>query len=56
MAESQGAGQRRSQKDRERAARMRAEGVCRVTGRCAVCYRVVAVDSWKSTYRHICRS
>lgn len=41
--------------DIRRAARMKAEGVCRVTQRCPVCYRIVACESWKSRYTHICR-
>lgn len=45
----------RSKRDKERAARMKREGVCRTTGRCSVCYRLITVDSWKSRYTHICR-
>ncbi len=52
MAESRAAATRR--KDGERAARMKAEGIARTTGRCAVCYRIVVVDSWKSRYTHLC--
>jgi hypothetical protein len=55
MAESKGgAAQRRRKRDEERAARMKALGIVRTTGRCAVCYRIVTVDSWKSRYTHIC--
>jgi hypothetical protein len=55
MAESQGAGQRRSQKDKEMAARMKREGIQRTTARCG-CYRIVTIDSWKSKYTHRCSS
>lgn len=44
----------RSRKDKERAARMRAEGVVRTTGVCSVCYRVVRVDGPRSRYTHRC--
>ena len=54
MAEG-GAGKRRQQRDRERAAYMKAQGIERTTGRCAVCYALISVDSSKSRYRHICR-
>ena len=54
MAESQGAGQRRSQRDKERAARMRREGIQRTSARCGGCYAVVSIDSWRSRYAHIC--
>lgn len=47
-------GKAQSRKDSERAARMKAEKVVRTTGRCSVCYRVVTVDSWRSTYAHRC--
>ena len=52
-AESRAAANRR--KNTEMAARMKAEKVCRTTGRCAICYRIVSVDSWRSRYTHICR-
>lgn len=51
-AESRASATRR--KDEERAARMKAEGVCRTTGRCSVCYKIVTCDSWKSRYTHRC--
>lgn len=41
-------------KDEARAARMKADGVCRTTGRCSVCYRIITVESWKSRYTHRC--
>jgi hypothetical protein len=50
----QGAGKARSQKDRDRAAYMKRMGICRTTARCAVCYRVIVIDSWKSRYTHRC--
>jgi hypothetical protein len=50
----EGKGNTRATKDKERAARMKREGVVRTTGRCAVCYRTVAVDSIKSRYTHVC--
>lgn len=45
----------KSQRDKERAAQMKRDGVCRTTGRCSVCYRLISVDSWKSRYTHICK-
>jgi hypothetical protein len=51
-AESRAAATRR--KDEERAARMKAEGVVRTTGRCSVCYRMIVIDSWRSRYTHRC--
>ena len=54
MAESKGAGQRRSQKDKERAALMKRLGICRTTARCSVCYRIITIESWKSRYTHRC--
>lgn len=56
MASSAGAtGQRQSQKDKERAARMKAEGIERTTGRCPVCYKIVTCDSRISRNTHIGR-
>jgi hypothetical protein len=54
MAEKKGTGQRQSQRDKERAAYLRARGVTRTTGVCSVCYHTVTVDSWKSRYSHRC--
>lgn len=51
---TQGAGKARSQKDRDRAAYMKRMGIVRTTGRCAVCYRLIVIDSWKSRYTHRC--
>lgn len=53
MAASQGAGQRRSQRDKERAAELKRQGVERTTGRCPNCYRIVTCDSSKSRNTHI---
>jgi hypothetical protein len=54
MASSSGAaGVRRSQRDKERAAQMKRDGVERTTGRCPVCYRIVACDSSQSRNTHI---
>lgn len=55
MAASEG-GRKNELKRRNqaRAARMKALGIERTTGRCALCYRIIAVDSAKSRYRHRC--
>jgi len=37
------------------AAWMRARGIERTTGRCALCYAIIEVDSSQSRYRHRCR-
>jgi hypothetical protein len=50
-----GHGKARSQKDQEMAARMKALGIERETGVCAMCYRVITVDSVRTRYRHVCR-
>ena len=55
MASSTGQGNTRSQRDKERAARMKREGIERTTGRCAVCYKIISIQSRKSRYTHICR-
>lgn len=54
MAASGGKGKARSDKDKDRAAYMRRMGIVRTTGRCAVCYKLVTIDSWKSRYSHRC--
>jgi hypothetical protein len=54
LAVTKGHGQSRSQKDKERAAYLKHHGVERTTGRCALCYRIIAVDSAKSRYSHKC--
>lgn len=48
-----GAGQRRSQRDKEMAARMKREGIERTTGRCAQCYRIVVCESSRTRNTHI---
>lgn len=48
------AGQTRAQKDKDMAARLKREKVCRTTGRCSVCYRIILIESWKSRYTHRC--
>lgn len=53
MASSQGQGQARSQRDKERASRMKAAGIERTTGRCPNCYKIVTCDSRKSRNTHI---
>ena len=45
----------RKQKDQDRAAMMKRLGIERTTGRCAVCYAIITVDSSKSRYTHKCR-
>jgi hypothetical protein len=56
MAKSDGGkGRAQSAKDQARAAALKALGIERTTGRCAVCYRIIAVDSCKSRYSHRCR-
>lgn len=47
-------GDARARKDKERAAYMRRMGIVRTTGRCAICYKIVTIDSWKSRYTHRC--
>lgn len=54
MAES-GAAARRRNRDKERAAFLKRHGIERTTGRCAQCYRIIAVDGPKSRYTHVCR-
>lgn len=54
MAEG-GAGKRRQQRDRERAAYLKRHGIERTSGRCAQCYRIIAIEGPKSRYTHICR-
>lgn len=57
MAQSnEGLAGRRRAKSQALAARMKALGIERTTGRCALCYSIITIDSIKSKYRHICRS
>ena len=37
------------------AARQKKLGECRTTGRCAICYQIITIESLKSRYRHMCR-
>lgn len=56
MAQSEGGRKNElKRRNQERAARMKALGIERTTGRCSLCYRIVTVDSRKSTYRHRCQ-
>jgi len=54
MATEGGSAKRRKQRDMERAAHMKQLGIERTTGRCAVCYRIITIESPKSRYTHIC--
>jgi hypothetical protein len=55
MANQHGAGKARSDRDKNRAAAMKRDGVERTTGRCAVCYATITIDSSKSRYTHVCQ-
>jgi hypothetical protein len=44
----------RSNRDKKMAAYMKQMGIERTHGRCAICYRIITIDSIKSRYRHIC--
>lgn len=46
---------RRAQRDRERAAQMKRDGIERTTGRCPQCYKIVTCDSRISRYTHVCK-
>jgi hypothetical protein len=48
-------GQARRNKDKERASFMKRLGIARTTGRCAQCYAIISIDSWKSRYTHKCK-
>jgi hypothetical protein len=54
MATTKGSAQRRSQRDKERAAELKRRGVERTTGRCGNCYRMITIESSKSRYSHRC--
>jgi len=54
MAEK-GAASRRRNRDKERAALLKRLGTERTTGRCAQCYRLIAIEGPKSRYTHVCR-
>lgn len=53
MAEG-GAARRKSQRDKERAAMLKRLGDERTSGRCAQCYRIIAIEGPKSRYTHKC--
>jgi hypothetical protein len=55
VSDSGGGPKGRARKNRERAAEMKRLGIERTTGRCAVCYRIVQIESRISRYTHICR-
>jgi len=44
----------KSNKDKEMAAYMKKMGIERTSGKCALCYRTISIDSIKSSYTHIC--
>lgn len=50
-----GAGKRRAQRDREKAAHLKQLGIERTTGICPNCYKQITVDSRKSRYTHHCK-
>lgn len=50
-----GAARQKARRDKQRAAEMKRLGIERTTGRCALCYRLINVDSSKSRYTHVCR-
>lgn len=55
---AQGKGGSASQKrirDVRRAAEMKRLGIERTTGICALCYRLIRIDSSCSRYTHVCR-
>ena len=45
---------KRSDKDKQMAAMLKANKVERKTGICALCYRTVSVQSSQSRYTHLC--
>lgn len=49
------AGNNRKAKDMAMAAMFKAKGVVRTTQRCPVCYHIIACESVKSRYSHLCR-
>jgi hypothetical protein len=46
---------KRTDKDREMAAMLKRLGIERTTGRCALCYCIVSIESSKSRFTHMCR-
>lgn len=55
MASNEGTAGRNRAKNQAMAARMKDLGIERTTGRCALCYRIITIDSIKSRYVHICK-
>lgn len=55
MAGNAGAAKIKQEKDKRRAAEMKRLGIERTTGRCAVYYAIISIDSWKSRYTHVCK-
>jgi hypothetical protein len=47
-------GNDRSAKDKQRASYLKDQGEERTSGKCAVCYKTIPVDSSKSRYSHKC--
>lgn len=41
-------------RDKVMAAYLKRMGIERTTGMCALCYRMISIDSIKSNYKHIC--
>lgn len=46
MANASGSASRRSQRDKEKAAELKRQGIERGGGRCAVCYRTIPNDTF----------
>ena len=55
MAAEGGAAARRRERDKARAGHMKRLGIERTTGVCALCYRLITIDSIKSRYTHVCK-
>lgn len=45
----------KQERDRARAAMMKALGIVRTSQRCPQCYRIISCEGPKSRYTHICR-
>lgn len=50
---AEGSAKRRAQRDRERAAQMKRDGIERTTGRCSNCYRITTCESSRTRNTHI---
>ena len=44
----------RSDKDKAMAADLKSRGIERTTGKCALCYKLISIQSSKSKYSHLC--